>query len=46
MNWWLVSAYIVFFGGIGAYALYMGLKQKDLDRRIAQLRERMEPDND
>jgi CcmD family protein len=42
MNWWLVSAYCVFFGGVGAYALYMGQKQRELDRRIAQLRDRTE----
>jgi CcmD family protein len=44
MNWWLVSAYCVFFGGLGVYAVYMGMKQADLDRRIAQLRDRMEKD--
>ena len=44
MNWWLVTAYSVFFGGLGAYAAYMGMKQRELDRRIAQLRDRMEKD--
>lgn len=44
MNWWLVSAYCVFFGGLVLYAVYMGTKQHELDRRIAQLRDRMEKD--
>ena len=37
MNW-LVAAYSVFFTGIFAYTLMMSRKQKDLDRRIEELR--------
>ncbi len=44
MNWWLVSAYSLFFGGLGVYAVYLRMKQRELDRRIVSLRDRIEKD--
>jgi CcmD family protein len=45
MNWWLITAYAVFFVGFSAYALRMALRQKDLDRRVEQLRSRLDEDS-
>ncbi len=39
---WLVAAYSAFFVIFFAYTVRMSLKQKDLDRRIDELRNRLE----
>ena len=44
MNWWLVAAYTVFFVGISTYTFLMSQRQKDLDRRIEELQNRVEED--
>lgn len=41
MNWWLITAYTVFFVGVSAYTFLMSQRQKDLDRRIEELRNRV-----
>ena len=45
MNWWLVTAYIVFFVGVSAYTFLMSQRQKDLQRRIEELKDRVEARN-
>ena len=45
MNW-LVAAYSAFFVLFFAYTIRMSIKQKDLDRRIDELRRRLEEDPD
>lgn len=42
MNWWLIAAYILFFAGVSAYTFLMSQRQKALDRRIHELRSRVE----
>jgi CcmD family protein len=44
MNW-LVVAYSVFFIAIFGYTLMMSRKQKDLDRRIEELRSLIKDSN-
>jgi len=46
MNWWLVTAYTVFFVGVFTYTFLMSQRQKDLDRRIDELRNRVEEQRD
>ena len=41
MNWWLIAAYTVFFAGIAGYTLMLSQRQKDLDRRIEDLKNRV-----
>ena len=43
---WLVAAYSAFFVLFFAYTIRMSIKQKDLDRRIDELRTRLEDDQD
>lgn len=43
---WLVAAYSAFFVIFFAYTVRMSLKQKDLDRRIDELRNRLEETDD
>ena len=42
MNWWLVSAYSAFFLILFGYIVRISSKQKNLDRRIDELRTRLE----
>ena len=42
----LVAAYSAFFVLFFAYTVRMSIKQKDLDRRIDELRPRLEEDQD
>ena len=42
----LVAAYSAFFVLFFAYTVRMSIKQKDLDRRIDELRTRLEEDQD
>ena len=39
---WLVAAYSAFFVIFFAYTVRMSVKQRDLDRRIDELRNRLE----
>jgi len=39
---WLVAAYTGFFALIFAYTVWMGKKQKDIERRIDDLRRRLD----
>jgi len=43
---WLVAAYSTFFVLFFAYTIRISFKQKDLDRRIDELRERLEETTD
>jgi len=43
---WLVAAYSAFFVLFFAYTIRMSIKQKDLDRRIDELRTRLEDNQD
>ena len=43
---WLVAAYSAFFVLFFAYTFRMSLKQKDLDRRIEDLKARLEERRD
>jgi CcmD family protein len=43
---WLVAAYSAFFVLFFAYTIRMSLKQKDLDRRIDELRIRLAETDD
>ncbi len=42
MNWWLVGAYSAFFLILFGYVARISSKQKNLDRRIDELRARLE----
>jgi len=43
---WLVAAYSVFFVLLFAYVARLGLRQKDIERRIADLRRNVESDRE
>jgi CcmD family protein len=42
MNWWLVAAYTVFFAGFSGYSFVLSQRQRDLDRRIHDLKNRID----
>jgi len=42
MNWWLITAYAIFFVGLAGYTILMSQRQKGLDRRLEDLKHRID----